>query len=133
MDSQQLTLLKSEINALPTFLSTYDTGVANFLNGTNPTCPHFLDTIDSLKNDISLSVAYDGAWSGQGASYGVISDFVYTVSAIKRSKALLTTYKSAYYSGNDSEIITSNNYYSGEAAKIISYLLGKSPDQHITI
>ena len=133
MDNSQLTLLKAEVNALPTFLSTYDLAVVNYLNGNNPTCPHFLDTINSLSNDISLSVSLGGAWSGQGSSYGVITDFVYTIAAIKRNASILTTTKAAYYAQNDATQISSDAYAKGEAAKILSYLQGRSPHQGVII
>lgn len=133
MDAARLTELKAEINALAKFLSDYDTSVTNYLDGSSPTCVHFLDVIPTLKNDATSALASDAAWSGQGSSYGALVDFIYEVSAIQRSTPILNNNKLSYYIIDDTQKSKDADYNNGEAAKTISYLLGISPDLGITI
>jgi hypothetical protein len=133
MDAAKLALVTAEINALPTFLSTYDTGVSLFLSGTNTTCPHFLDTIQTLSNNETYTLCCSASLIGQGAAYGRITDFVYTVAAIQRNMAVLPSNKAFYYSENDTVISTDASNNAGDAAKVLSYMLGNSPDQGVLI
>lgn len=133
MDDIQLANLVSEINVFPTFMEEYDTDVTNFLNGTASSCPHFLDIVSTISNDEAYSVAYALAWAGQGAAYGYLTDFLYEVSSIKRSTSILAETKSSYYAEADSIAIADSAYYSGNAAKIISFIQGSNPTQGIII
>lgn len=132
MDSTQLTNLTSEVNAFTSFLKTYDNMVAAFLGGTANTCPHFLESITTLSNDVSYGIAYQEVWSsGQTISFGALTEFVYLVYGVKRSQSVISATKAMYYTNNDSDIIVDQNFFSGEVAKILSYIQGKAPGQGI--
>lgn len=133
MDATRLTNLKSEVNALATFLSNYDTSVADFLSGSNSTCIHFADVIPNLSNDNSAALAYEAVASGQGSSYGALVDFVYGVAAVQRNTAIILITKAAYYTSNDNQILIDDSFNTGEGARTLSYIIGNSPDMGITI
>ena len=133
MDATRLANLKTEINALATFLSAYDTSVTNYLNTTTTTCVHFLDVVPGLSNDNTFSLAYNGSYDGQGSSFGALGDFVYEVSAIQRNTTILQFNKLSYYLADDVFVSSEADFNKGEAAKTISYITGTSPDQGITI
>lgn len=133
MDITRLNNLKTEINALPTFLSNYDNSVASFLTGATPTCIHFADVISNLSNDNSAALAYEAVESGQGSSYGALVDFVYEVAAIQRNTSILLITKAAYYTSNENQILIDESFNKGEAARTLSYIIGNSPDMGIII
>jgi hypothetical protein len=133
MDAIRLTALKIEITNLNTWLTTYDTSVYNFLNGVSTTCVHFLDVIPTLSNNNAASIAYDGAYSGHGSSFGSLTDFIYEVSGIQRNTAIFNSIKLTYYLLDDVQKTADADFNSGESAKFISYIVGSSPDQGITI
>lgn len=133
MDNTQLTNLKNEIDSLTTFLIDYDTSVHDYLDGSNASCLHFLDVIDTLNNDTSVSIVYDSAWEGHSSSYGAMTNFVYEIAAIQRNKSILDTPKATYYTINDAQIVTDEGYNRGEASRTLAYILGTSPDQGIII
>lgn len=133
MDVTRLNNLKAEINALATFLAAYDTSISDYFNTTTTTCLHFLDVVPTLTNDSSFGLAFNGSYSGHGSSYGALADFVYDVSAVQRSTAILKATKLSYYLSDEVQRSTDADFNNGEAAKSISYITGMSPDQGITI
>lgn len=133
MDQTQFANLKIEINGLATFISDYTSNVSDYLGGSTPTCVHFLNTINNLKNDTATSIAFDRAWSGHGSSYGALSDFIFEVTAIQRSVPILTATKATYYTDNDTQKTLEKEYNKGEVARTISYIVGISPDQKVII
>jgi len=133
MDATRLAALKSEINALATFLTTYDTSVSNYLSNLSPTCLHISDVISTLSNDAAASLALDASWSGHGSAFGALTDFVYEVNAIQRNAEILSYNKATYYVMDDGQKVLDQAFNAGESAKAISYITGSSPDQGITI
>ena len=133
MDAAKFAQLDTEVKALPIVIDTYDKGVSDFLSGAVSTCPHFLDSISSLVNDVALSVAYDLTWSGQGSAYGAVLSFVHEIEAYKRHANILPTNKSRYYVENSTEVMNSKTKMTGEAARTMAYINGNSPDQGIMI
>ena len=133
MDATRLANLKIEINNLAIWLTAYDTSISNYFNGSSPTCVHFLESILTLNNNNTSSLAYDASYSGQGSSFGALTDFVYEVSSIQRNTAVISANKITYYLQGDLQKSTDADFNSGHSTMTIAYMQGTSPDQGIII
>lgn len=103
----------------------------DFLNGISSTCPSFIDTLLSVSNDTSYSLSVQISSSGQGSSQGAVSEVAYYVSGVQRNKSILSMGKADYYNSNEAALLSNKDNEAGYAAKAITYIVGKSPDQKV--
>jgi hypothetical protein len=124
--------IKTEIAALGTFISTYDSDTQSFYNGDSLTCPNILESIISLSNNASAEACFSNI-GRHSRVVGIMQDFVYEVNALQRVIGIISKNKSAYYYDYSAASSADQAFYAGEMARNISYLQGGSPDQGIII